>query len=137
MTQIQSQEAQRKRDKLLGGGNSVAAMEFDTMSSISRSEIPLNRGRGHGMDLNDMQAVKDVNKLLDEIVRSGVSPHEIVKEIDASTPEMQKQKAQRKSFTESLRNLLKQCIKDHGLSGQIDIREYNRGERFFLVGREV
>ena len=111
--------------------------KFGSLKPISRADIPMGRGRGHASDLNDMQLVKDVNDLLTHVVQHGVSPYEIVREIDISAAEVQKQKKSRKSFTESLRALLKKTVEEHGLAGKIDVREYNKGERFFLVGREA
>jgi len=120
-----------------GTVNKAATLEFKTMPNISRSAIPLNRGRGHGANMEDMEVFKEFNRMLDEVVRQGISPYEIVKEIDTTTEEMRKQKSQRKAFTETFRNLLKDCVKAHGLAGQLDVREYNKGERFFIVGREI
>ena len=126
--------SKHEKDKTLGEAKNF---EFKTLRSISRSDIPLNRGRGHGASLNDMQVVKDFNLLLDTVNASGISPYEVVKEIDTTTAEMKMQRSQRKSFTQSLRSLLKECVKEHGLTGQIDVRECNKGERFFIVGREL
>ena len=72
--------------------------KFGSLRPISRADIPMGRGRGHASDLNDMQLVKDVNDLLTHVVQHGVSPYEIVREIDITAAEVQKQKKSRKSF---------------------------------------
>jgi len=118
-----------------GGKALLKSMEFTTLIPVSRNSIPLGRGRGHGQSLQDMKVVKEIDTLLTQVVKSGIAPYEVATEIDVNNAEIKAQKSQRKSFTQSFRALLKDKVKAHGLDGKIDVREYNKGERFFLVGR--
>ena len=115
----------------------IDSKRYTTLRPIPRNLIPLGRGRGHGKNLTDLVVYKEFNERLEEICRFGISPYEVADEIDTQNPEIVMEKSKRKSFVQSFRNLLKDSIKKHGLNGKVDIREYNNGERFFLVGREA
>lgn len=116
-------------------GNAVATLDFKMIRPISRNEIPLGRGKGRGYGLRSMIVIREFEVLLDHIVRSGLNPYEVVGEIDTTIPEIRIEKDRRKSFTQSFRVLLRDLVRERGLSDKIDVMEFNKGEKFFIVGK--
>ncbi len=115
--------------------NLLERMKFQNIRPIQRSEIPLGRGRSKGAGMAQLQVVREFNALLDQINKDGLNPCEIAGEIDVKGPEIEAEKKKRKSFSQSFRKLLRQSVKEHGLSKQIDVMEFDHGARFFVVGR--
>ena len=116
--------------------NVVTTMNFKTIRPILKSEIPLSRGRGKAT-MHELQVVKEFNALLDQVNNNGLNPCEIAGEILVSGPEVDAERKKRKSFAQSFRKLLRHSVKEHGLHKQIDVIEFDKGARFFVVGRSA
>lgn len=116
--------------------NVLTTMTFKTIRPIQKSEIPLSRGRGKAT-MHELQVVKDFNELLNQVAVRGLNPCEIAGEILLNGPEVEAERKKRKSFAQSFRKLLRQSVKDHGLYKQIDVIEFDKGARFFVVGRSA
>lgn len=114
--------------------NIFKTLKLETIKPIQKAEIPVRRGRGRGT-LHDLKVVKEFEVLLDYIKERGISPTEVYAEIDTKSPDLQAERRGRKSFAQSFRKLLRQKVKDRSLSGQIDVVEFDRGDRIFIVGR--
>jgi hypothetical protein len=118
--------------------NVASTLNFRSIRPIQRSEVPLAPSRGgRASVLRNLQVVKDFNEMLKFIVTLGVSPYEVVGEIDITSEDVQKEVKKRKSFTGTFRTLLRSCVKQSGLQSQIDIVERDHGKRFFVVGKEL
>lgn len=116
--------------------NLVKTLKLQTIRPISRAELPVSRGHGKAT-LHILPCVLELTRLLDGVVQNGLNPHEIVAEIEVSGPEVDEERGKRKSFDQSLRKLLRKKVKDSGLDKQVEIMEFNRGERYFVVGRAL
>lgn len=125
-----------KRAEVKSNKNAIEALKLTTIKPISREDLPLGRGR-YGFSLKNLTVIKEFNTLLDHIKNEDVSPFEVLGEIDTNSAEIQREKKARKSFAQSFRTLLKDCVKQHGLQDKIDVMEQGKGFRFFIIGREV
>lgn len=115
-------------------GNMIAALEIKTIRAIMKDDIPLGRGKAGHLDIYSLRVMKDFRSLLEEIRNSGVSPFEVAGEIDMTDPEIQIERARRKSFTQSFRVALRNSIREYDLVGKVEILERAKGSRFFVVG---
>ena len=114
--------------------NIVSTMNFRTIRPIAKLDIPVSHGRGKAT-LHDLAVVREFNELLDHVNQNGLNPCEIAGEIDVTSPEIEAERTKRKSFAQTFRKLLRASVKEHGLSKQIDVVEFDKGARFFVVGR--
>jgi len=117
--------------------NAFQLMHIRTIRPILRSEVPTARRREKDSGLRGLEVVKDFNILLGNIRDKIVSPFEVIGEIDTTGSDCKAEKARRKTFAGSFRSLLKACVKEHGLSNQVDVVEREHGMKFFVVGREA
>lgn len=115
---------------------SLWAKQFEMIKPLKREDIPSKRGRPTS-SLYDLKVFKEFGTLLGHIKTSGISPFEVVGEIDTNEPTIQAEKTKRKSFTQAFRTILKDCLEEYELTDVIEIREYNHGEKFFIVGKTV
>jgi hypothetical protein len=117
--------------------NVASTLNFRSIRPIQRSEVPLAPRHGRTSVLRNLQVVKDFQEMLKFITSLGVSPYEVVGEIDITGDDVQKEVKKRKSFAGTFRTLLRSCVKQQGLTSQIDIVERDHGHRFFVVGKEL
>ena len=117
--------------------NVLDGMKFHTIRPISRNDLPLGRGRNRYAGLRHLSVFREINNLLDRVNSEGLNPCEVVGEIDVTTPEITIEATRRKSFVQSFKTLVTECVKKHGFAGKIDVMQFDNGKRFFLVGREV
>jgi hypothetical protein len=117
--------------------NVVSSMNLKTIRPINKNAIPLGRGRGRSVNLQNLQVVRDFNLLLDRICSEGISPYEVAGEICTDDPDIQAEMKRRKSFNQSFRSVLKECVKKHGLKDKIDVLEFDHGKKFYILGRTI
>lgn len=117
--------------------NVVTTMHLKTIRPVEKSAIPVSRGKGRGAAIQQLQVVKEFNELLDHINASGLNPCEIAGEIDVSGPDVTAERQKRKSFPQTFRKILRQSVKMHNLQRQVDVIEYDKGARYFVVGRSA
>lgn len=131
------QRVGNSRTVSMTSANPLSRLNFTTIRPVSRLDLPLGRGRGRNAKLKSLKVVQEFNALLNQIVEVGFNPYEIVGEIDITGDEILAEAKKRKSFTQTFKKLLRESVKEHGLRGKIDVVEFNHGERFFVVGREI
>lgn len=115
--------------------NVVRTMNFRTIRPITRADMPVTKGRGQKATMLQLQVVRDFAELLDQVNSKGLNPCEIAGELDVNTEDVLAEREKRKSFVQSFRKLLRSLVKQHGLSKQVDVIEFDKGARFFVVGR--
>lgn len=115
--------------------NVLSNMQFRTIRPIAKSDIPISHGRRRGSTMKDLPVFKDFQAMLQTINDKNLNPCEIGGELLMTGPEIETERTKRKSFPQSFRKLLRAEVKSHGLHKQIDVMEFNKGERFFIVGR--
>lgn len=116
--------------------NIVKTLRLSTIKAILKDEIPISRGRHRGSSMRELKVVKEFEELLDQVSKQhGSGPYEIYGELNMKGPEIEAERTKRKSFPQSFRKLLRQSVKARGLGKEIEVVEYNRGERFFVVGK--
>jgi hypothetical protein len=114
--------------------NIISTMNFRTIRPIQKSDIPVSHGRGKAT-MQDLAVVREFNEMLDQVNEDGLNPCEIAGELDLNGEDVLAARGKRKSFVQTLRKLLRASIKEHGLKPQIDVVEFDKGARFFVVGR--
>lgn len=101
---------------------------------ISRSDIPIQRGRGRSTMLT-LPQVEEFCNVLDKIKKNGVNPADITGEFDMKAPEIEAERKNRKSFPQTFRKLLRRLIEEHGLSDEVQVSEHDNGRRVIVSGR--
>lgn len=114
--------------------NVVETMRFRTIRPIERTSLPVGRSHNRAT-IRNLEVVREFNSLLDEVCKKGLNPCEIVGELDVSGPDVEAERQKRKSFAQTFRKLLRASVKEHGLAKQIEVVEFDKGARFFVVGR--
>ena len=119
--------------KTVTANNLIESLDFRTIRPISRADLPRN---SRGFSIKSLQVVKDFITTLDTIGKLGITPYEVLGELDMQSKDVVMAKAGRKAFVQSFRSFLKEAVKSRGLAGKLDVMESGHGSRFFLVGRE-
>jgi hypothetical protein len=116
--------------------NIIRNLGLKTIIAIDKDEIPVTRSKGKST-MYELQVVRDFNEMLDHINKNGLNPCEIAAELNVAGADIEVERKRRKSFSQSFRKLLRKSVKEHSLDNQLEVREFDNGSRYFIVGRSA